>query len=283
MTAVLDLGSNSFIILIYDKGNVLVEKVYEVGLKAVKEEQEAFARASRVLEEITKELTVKVPIYAFGTAVFRERQDLFQKLVKTFGLKGFILSEEEEAYFTYMCVDPNFEKDLTVFDLGGGSLEIVKKNWFVSLPLGTHALNSLFDLSLPGAREFEKALDYVSERLPDFHNPVGIGGSFVSLAALKVGKWDLGMLDGVMLSVEEIERAREFLKSKTYEEIRQLKIIPPGRERTIVAGSVVATAVAKKEEIRVSTKGFRHTLAKMIENGAITKPWINSENSVVRF
>jgi len=281
MTAVLDLGSNSFIILVYDKGKVLVEKVYEVGLKTVKEQQEAFARASCVLEEIIKELNTKVPIYAFGTAVFREKPDLFQKLAKTFGLKGFILSEEEEAFFTYMCVDENFESDLTVFDLGGGSLEIVKKNWFVSLPLGTHVLNSLFDLSLPGASDFEKALGFVSERLPDFHNPVGIGGSFVSLAALKVGKWDLGMLDGVVLSVEDIERAREFLRSKTYEQIKQLKIIPAGRERTIVAGSVVATAVARREEIKVSTKGFRHTLAKMIENGAITKPWINSENSFV--
>lgn len=282
MTAVLDLGSNSFIILVYDKGEVLLEKVYEVGLKAIKEEQEAIERASCVLEKITKELNIKGPIYAFGTAVFRERPDLFQKLLKAFGLKGFVLSEEEEAFFTYMCVDESFEKDLTVFDLGGGSLEIVKKKWFVSLPLGTHVLNSLFDLSLPGARDFERALDYVSERLPEFHSPIGIGGSFVSLAALKVGKWDLGMLDGITLTLEDIERAREFLESKTYEQIRQLKIIPVGRERTIVAGSVVAAAVAKREEIKVSTKGFRHTLAKMIENGVITKPWANSENPVVR-
>ncbi|MEJ5229967.1 MAG: guanosine polyphosphate pyrophosphohydrolase [Pseudothermotoga sp.] len=282
MTAVLDLGSNSFIILVYDKGEVVLEKVYEVGLKAIKEEQEAFAKASCVLDEIMRELNLKIPIYAFGTAVFRERPDLFQKLLSTFGLKGFVLSEEEEAFFTYMCVDESFEKDLTVFDLGGGSLEIVKKKWFVSLPLGTHVLNSLFDLSLPGARDFEKALDYVSERLPEFHSPVGIGGSFVSLAALKVGKWDLGMLDGITLTLEDVERAREFLKSKTYEQIKQLKIIPIGRERTIVAGSVVAAAVAKREEIKVSTKGFRHTLAKMIENGVITKPWVNSENSVVR-
>lgn len=283
MVAVLDLGSNSFILLVYDRGKVLLERVYEVGLKAIENEQEAFERASRTLEEIlkeTKRFDEKIPIHAFGTAVFRERPGLFQKLVKTFNLKGQILSEEEEAFFTYMSVDPTFEKDLTVFDLGGGSLEVVKRNWFVSLPLGTHVLNSMFDLSLPGARDFQRALDYVSERLPDFHDPVGIGGSFVSLAALKVGKFDLELLDGVLLSFEDIEKVKEFLVSKTYEQIRQLNIIPPGRERTIVAGSVVAAAIARRESIKVSTKGFRHTLARMIESGSITKPWIEGRDCV---
>lgn len=271
MAAVLDLGSNSFILLVYEKGEAILEKVYEVGLKSFTDDEEAFCAAKRTLEKIRDEIKDN-EIYAFGTAVFREKPWLFHKLINHFGLKGKILSEKEEAYLTYLCVDPMKNRNITVFDLGGGSLEIVKKDWFVSLELGTHVLNSIFDLSLPGAREFDKAVDYVSRQVPDFENAVGVGGSFVAIAALIVQKWDLNLLDGFVLKLEDIQSTSKKLRGMTFEQIMNMKVIPPGREKTIIPGCVVATVIAKKSDIEVSTKGFRYTLAKMIEEGS----WPNS-------
>ncbi|HEY8543275.1 MAG TPA: guanosine polyphosphate pyrophosphohydrolase, partial [Pseudothermotoga sp.] len=127
--------------------------------------------------------------------------------------------------------------------------------------------NSIFDLSLPSAKDFDKAVDYVSKQLPDFDNPVGIGGSFVAIAALKVKKWDLKSLDGFILTFEDIQKISEELRKMNPQQIIDMKIIPSGREKTIVAGCTVAIAIATKGNIKVSTKGFRYTLAEMIEEG----------------
>lgn len=269
---VLDLGSNSFILLVQEGGRTVLEEVYELGLRSVEDEEEAFRLASRVISQIKARFS-DVPLYAFGTAVFRERPVLFERILRTFDLNGQILSEEDEAYFTYMSVDPNFERSITVFDLGGGSLEIVRKDWFVSLPLGTHVLNRLFDLSLPNAPQFYEAVKHVESRLPDFESPVGIGGSFVAIAALKNGAWDLKTLDGIVLSQADVESVFERLKGNTLQQVRDWKVIPSGRERTIVAGCAVALAITKREPVTVSTKGFRHTLARMLERGRIERPW----------
>ncbi|HOJ87357.1 MAG TPA: guanosine polyphosphate pyrophosphohydrolase [Pseudothermotoga sp.] len=266
MIAVLDLGSNSFILLIYDKGRTVLEQVYEVGLRSYKDDEEAFCVAKNALEKI-KEQIKGIDSYAFGTAVFRERPWLFHNLVNRFGLKGKILSEKEEAYLTYHCVDPQMIRRVTVFDLGGGSLEIVKRDRFVSLPLGTHVLNSIFNLSLPGAPEFEQATNCILEKLPDFEEGIGIGGSFVAIAALIVGKWDLNLLDGFILRFEDVQGVYEKLRKLNYEQIADMKVIPAGRERTIIAGCAVAKAITVKKNISVSTKGFRYTLARMIEEG----------------
>lgn len=266
MVTILDLGSNSFILLVYEEGRTILEKVYEVGLKSFKDDEEAFCAAKGALTKIFKEIK-DGEVYAFGTAVFREKPWLFHSLAKDFQLKGKILSEKEEAYLTYLCVDPTQKEDITVFDLGGGSLEIVKRDWFVSLELGTHVLNSIFHLSLPEARDFDSAVDYVSRQLPHFENAVGVGGSFVAIAALKLGKWDLNLLDGVVLKVEDVEKIAERLRDMTFEQVLNMKIIPPGREKTIMSGCAVATAIARKSDIKVSTKGFRYTLARMIEEG----------------
>ncbi len=271
MVAVLDLGSNSFIVLVYDKGKTLLEKVYEVGLRSIKDDDQAFSIAAHFLEKIKKEID-SIETYAFGTAVFRRRPELFEKLMNRFGFKGKILSEKEEAYYTYLCIGPQKSEDITVFDLGGGSLEVVRKDWFVSLELGTHVLNSIFDLSLPKAKDFQKAVEFVSEKLPDFKNPVGVGGSFVAIAALKAGKWDLDLLDNFILKLEDIKMIFEKIRMMTAAQLENLKIIPSGREKTIIAGCAVAMSIAKKGDIRVSTKGFRYTLARLIDEGK----WLTS-------
>lgn len=269
---VLDLGSNSFILLVQEGEQTVLEEVYEVGLRSVEDEEEAFKLAGRVISHIKTKFP-DLPLHAFGTAVFRERPALFERILRTFDLNGQILSEEDEAYFTYMSVDPNFEKSITVFDLGGGSLEIVRKDWFVSLALGTHVLNRLFDLSLPDAPQFYEAVKHVESKLPDFEKPVGIGGSFVAIAAVKNGAWDLKTLDGIVLNQADVEFVFERLKGNTLEQVRDWKVIPIGRERTIMAGCAVALAITKREPVIVSTKGFRHTLARMLERGRIERPW----------
>jgi len=273
VVAVVDLGSNSFILLVQHEGETLLEEVYEVGLKSIGDEDEAFESASRVVSQIKAKVS-DVPIHVFGTAIFREKPHLFERIVRKFGLKGEILSEEDEAYFTYMSVDPSFEKDITVFDLGGGSLEVVRKDWFMSLPLGTHVLNNLFDLSLPSIQQFEDALRHVEEMLPSFTNPVGIGGSFVAIASMRIGKWDLKAVEGFILTHHDVEAVIQQLRGNTFEQVRGWNIIPAGREKTIVAGCAVALAIAKRGSIKVSTKGFRHTLARMLEEGGIQRPWV---------
>ncbi|AEH51834.1 Ppx/GppA phosphatase [Pseudothermotoga thermarum DSM 5069] len=277
MIRVLDLGSNSFIVLVLDGEKVLFEKVYEVGLKSLMKDQEkAFEIAKQTLSKALNESNFSCPTYAFGTSVFRENPDFFHSLVKEFGIIGYILSEEEEAMYSYMSIDPNFEMDITVVDLGGGSLEIVRKNTFKSYPLGTHVLNSLFDLTLPGAKDFEKAVFYVKEQISqDLGKVYTVGGSFVAIAAFKKGRWDLKSLDGETITQKDVLNVFEKVKNKSLEEIKSMQIIPQGRERTLVAGLVVAFVICElSKEVIVSTKGYRHAVARMLEKtGRLTQPW----------
>ncbi len=277
MVRVLDLGSNSFIVLVLDGEKVLFEKVYEVGLKAfMNDRMKALKIAKEILSKALNESDFRCPTYVFGTSVFRDDPEFFKTLVGEFNLKSHVLTEEEEAMYSYMSVDPELRMNITVADLGGGSLEIVRKDSFRSLRLGTHVLNSLFNLAIPGAKDFEMAVNYVTNQLSEnLGEVVGIGGSFVAIAALKKGVWDLAKLDKERLNQKDISSVVREVRQMSFEQIRKKNILPDGREKTLVAGLAVALAIAQlSETLIVSTKGYRYTVAIMLEkNGELFQPW----------
>ncbi len=280
MVRVLDLGSNSFIVLVLQNEEILLEKVYELGLKALMKNKEvAFNTAKQILSKALSESDFSCLTYAFGTSVFRDHPEFFEALTREFRLNGYILSEEEEAMYSYMSVDPGLSKNITVVDLGGGSLEIVRKDCFKSYCLGTHVLNDLFDLTLPNAVDFEKAVKYIKNQIflifPELGETFTIGGSFVAIAALKKGLWDLKTLHGEKLTREDILKVLNEVRFRNFEWIKAKGIIPQGREKTLMAGLAVALAITQlSEDVKVSTKGYRHTVGLMLEkSGKLLHPW----------
>nr|CAI44402.1 putative guanosine pentaphosphate phosphohydrolase [Thermotoga sp. KOL6] len=263
MIAILDMGSNSFILLVLsENGEVKLEEVYEVGIAS--NEKGILEKAKRVFKECeNKAKKMGAQLFAFGTAFFRKNPDVFFEITQG---KGKILSESEEAFYSYISVAKDFKKEnILVADLGGGSLELSWNDGYVSLELGTHVLNHTFSLTLPYKKPIDDIVRYVVKTLPELRKLelFGVGGSFVALAALKVGEWNLRKLHGSVLNAKEVSKIVDRIKDMSFEEVKNLNILPKGREKTILAGGIITLALLKKysDKMTVSTKGYRYGIA----------------------
>lgn len=282
LTAVIDMGSNSFILLIGGKDNVIEEMVCEVGLKGISSRSKAAELGRKILQNMVQRArdVDERDVHVFGTALFREDPDLFYYITADLNVNSTILTQEEEAMYSYLSVDDSLScSKMTVVDLGGGSLEVVTSKGFKGFQLGTHVLNSLFNLSLPDVRDFDRAVVHIKEILKGSIRKdsflVGIGGSFVAIAAFFLKKWDLRAIDGFSLRKSHVDTVISTLREMPYEELRSLKFLPKGRERTLAAGCAVARVLTDLcGEIEISSKGYRYAVLKDIAlNGKLTYPW----------
>lgn len=276
---VVDVGSNSMIFLLMnEKKEVLMEKVEEwrIGGYSVP----PFSLISNMkqsianFERICRENNAK--IYVFGTEYFRKFPEIFKKLIGS--LPGKILSEEEEAMYSYLSTLDIKGEDRIVIDLGGGSLEVIKKENFRSLKIGTHVLNKKFNLSQPYHEPIDPIVEWVFHKLPYYSckTLIGIGGTFVSIVAFKENLWDLRKLHGAILHIDEVRNIAEIVKNMSYDDLRKLECLPKGRENTILIGLLITLAIMKKycSNMVVSTKGFRYAIAwDILRNGKLTFSW----------
>lgn len=139
MYAVLDLGSNSFHLVIADKCNgkpaILKTMNSKVQLadglsQTGKISKEARERALAALKEFREEL-IKHPIIFFcvvGTNTFREAKNAvkFMEEANALGFPINVISGVQEAYYIYQGIQaflPPSEQQRLIFDIGGGSTE----------------------------------------------------------------------------------------------------------------------------------------------------------------
>lgn len=139
MHAVLDLGSNSYHLLIAEekKGHVKFVKAlsYKVRLAEGVNQDGKISRSARerslkAFQAIRAELDAFDihQICVVGTSTFREAKNA-SKIIEDAALSGFVvqvISGIQEAYYIYHGVQTffhNTKKDTLVFDIGGGSTE----------------------------------------------------------------------------------------------------------------------------------------------------------------
>ncbi len=268
MVGVFDLGSNSFISLVVNGREELHEEV--VVTQAVSHVKNGKFTDCSALKKTFDSMLEKVysftqNVHVFGTAVFRETENgkwCFEEIKG--GLPGRILSGEEEARYSYLSVLWDEEigvEDPLVFDLGGGSLEVVGAERVVSLPLGTRKVGRV------SRENLRDVVDFVKSRLPRFFGkPVGIGGTFVTIAAFKVGEWNLRAVHGAVLKKRDVQDLIDLIIDKTPEEIDSLPFVPEGRGRTLKEGCAIALAIIEEfGPLVVSRRGYRYALAWELE------------------
>ncbi len=268
MVAVFDLGSNSFISLVIDGKKEVFEDVvvtsafsYVVNgrFEDCSKLEEAFSSMLRNVERFTRN------IHVFGTAVFRDAENggwCFRKIKGE--LPGKVLTPGEEARYSYLSVRMDHEidlKDPLVFDLGGGSLEVVSEEKWASLPLGTKRIGKVDE------ENFREKVDFVKENLPDIGGtPAGIGGTFVTIASYRFGKWDLSSVHGSVVDSDLVKGLFGLVKNMTSEEIDSLPFVPRGRGKTLKSGLAITLAIVEKfGNLTVSRRGHRYALAWELE------------------
>lgn len=226
MNAVLDLGTNTFHLLIAELENDEVCEYYQEqipvkigagGINQGKISEEAYLRGISAIEKLSKSIH-KYPvktIIATGTSAIRNAAngaDFLAEIKTKFGIEVQQISGDLEAKLIYQGVHKSFpfpEQPVVVMDIGGGSVELIIgiKNtilWKQSFEVGAARLLDKFNPSNPITSDeiiaidtyltncfkpFSLALNEINSKYQKCNYLIGSAGSFETL--LDVLKHDL--------------------------------------------------------------------------------------------
>jgi len=293
-TAVIDLGSNSFRLVVFTAAGgwwKRTDEIYEAvrigeGLDASGElGAEPMTRALNAIEVFAHFCRAQ-GIDAFGieavaTSAIRDAANggaFLERVRSELGLDVQVLSKEEEAYFGFLAaVNSTTVADGAVLDLGGGSLQLMEVKGrhdgrLGSWPLGAVRMTEHF---LPdpddAPKKARRALrDHVMETLEgdaDWlqrtgRRFVGLGGTMRNLAAAaqsEAGKPSMGV-QGFRIKQGRLERLVEKLADLPASERSSLKGIKYARADLILAGAIVVQSVMEFggfDAIEVTEAGLR--------------------------
>lgn len=288
--AVIDLGTNTFNLLIVDMGedqgykilynNKLPVKLGKSGIDKKEIRPDAITRGLNALERHLQTIgEYKVEkTYAFATSAIRSARngDQFVKLAKQrCGIDVEIINGEREAELIYYGVKQAVkltDEKVLILDIGGGSNEFIIADkdtifWKKSYPLGVARLLSKFKPSDPiSIEEIEFISNYLEERLSDLFEEfkkhkiitlIGASGSFETITAM-IRADDPNFESGTALSPEsnlidltDFENLYQKLINSTLKERKQMKGLESMRLEMIVVATLVVKFILQKLKLRV--------------------------------
>jgi exopolyphosphatase / guanosine-5'-triphosphate,3'-diphosphate pyrophosphatase len=270
--AVIDLGSNSFRLVVFSYGEDWWKRTDEIhetvriseGLDATGElSPEPIERALQTLEMYAHfcRATGVTDIRPVATSAIRDaanQADFLRAARERTGLEVEVLSTEQEAWYGYVAaINSTTLSDGVVLDLGGGSMQLTRvrdrhaadmRSW----PLGAVRMTERFlNRERVKPKHLEALRDHTLESLADvdwLDEPgrlVGIGGTTRNLAAaaeLQAGLPSFG-IQGFFLYREALEDLIDRLAELPPSERGKIPGIKSGRGDLILAGAIVVHTV----------------------------------------
>lgn len=213
--------------------------------------------------------------------------EFIERVREETGLSLEIIGRETEARLAAAgcsSLADSSAKSVVLFDIGGGSSEIVwlaaghemrdrVRHW-TSLKLGVVTLAERFgggDVSAPQfnamtdlvVSELEKFIADVApeERCQRFHL-LGTSGTVTTLAGvhLNLPRYDRRRVDGLWMSHEEIDAVTRRLRAMSFDERSQNACIGPDRADLVLAGCAILEGIRRcfpSERIRIADRGLR--------------------------
>jgi exopolyphosphatase/guanosine-5'-triphosphate,3'-diphosphate pyrophosphatase len=94
---------------------------------------------------------------------------------------------------------------------------------------------------------------------------VALAGTATTLSSInqKMAKWDPDKIQGSRISMNELDRMISMFRRMTHDSLRTTPGMVPGREETLLAGSLILKAVMDKlgvNQVTVSDRGVRYGL-----------------------
>jgi len=195
-----------------------------------------------------------------------------------------VIDGNEEARLTFAGALSGLSQTgkVTVFDIGGGSTEIIVGSSSaserriaaaISLDIGSVRLFERHVQSdPPSAEELRNVQRDIALALADAPKPepgatlVGVAGTITQLAALELElvRYDSTRVHGYTLTRSAVDRLLTHLASLTLAQRRVLPGMEPARADVLVVGSAIAQAVLEwsgAAELVVSDRGVRWGLA----------------------
>lgn len=294
--AALDLGSNTFLCLTAEVSDGRIAKVYSDDVEIVRLGQEldknkkfhpdALLRADACLQKFNRIIQQQKPekILAMATAAARDaenKEELF-KLGEKYGIPIEIIAGGAEAGITYSGATSgltDLQKNLLVVDIGGRSTEFIfgrgaRVMAAESYNIGCVKLTEKFITSQPTFHsEIEKVTQHIDEHilkaqnlLPDhfkLDEVLAVAGTPTTLAAAEIGAFDVGRIDGYILTKDKLKEWLERLSSASVEQKIEMGI-PAGRADVILIGVITLLRTLEifgASQIVVSTRGVRYGVA----------------------
>lgn len=239
------------------------------------------------------------PTVVTATSAVRDASNQAEFLEKVKLETGFditILSGDDEAKYTFAGAVSTLEADdltnkennTVVIDIGGGSTEFITGSaqtahpeFAKSLDIGCVRFTERFFGRAPVSEaQFQasyKAAYNEIEKLTwlgntPFSNTIGVAGTVTSIAFIKQGlnAYHPEKLNGVEVTIEDIEELILLFKSKTEKEIVEMyPEVMEGRADIFPAGLTILKAflsVTGKKSLKTSTGGVRHGALLLTEN-----------------
>ena len=291
--SVIDLGFNSLKLVSYDVNYDNSFSVYEQrsvaarlgeGLNKTGSLRQASIRRTieglKVFREIINSESIKhvLPIATSAVREANNKEQFLEQVYEETGFKFRVLSGREEA--SYSCAGASrsmLNSDILFFDLGGGSLEIVRTVNFsikeiFSLPLGALKLTQTYanNKGVFPKKNYAKLRKYVLDLLPDREQLdikdktmlIGVGGSLRAIASYdqELNNYPLYKIHGYQLNRESVDSIRTELANSDLNKISEIDCIGNDRAKTITAGATVIGLIMDKLEFKklvVSTQGLR--------------------------
>lgn len=317
--ATIDIGTNTVLLLIAERRDegelVAVEEHATItrlgqGVDETKRlAPEAIARTTECLDryaEIVRAAGVD-RVAVVGTSAMRDAgggEEIRAHVRQRFGVEARTISGDEEARLTFAGALSGLpraqtEGEVLVFDIGGGSTEVVigrpaedgqrVLGFAASFDVGSVRLTERHvhhDPPLPAeiaavraaARDVFAGVPRpgprnANESATAANAPVGIAGTVTTLAAVALGlaKYDATRVHGLELPVARLEEVVAALAAKPLEERKKTVGLEPKRADVIVAGSLLALAFLDRvaaAALTVSDRGVRWGLAEELARGA---------------
>ncbi len=289
--AALDLGSNSFHLLIAEKSNCGFVEVARYGEKvqlaaglndAQQLTDDAMRRGSMCLGKFATKMA-GIPsknICVVGTDALRraKNSDIFRSMAEAqLGVPLRILSGEEEAKYIYRGVMSNATNPhiaTLVFDIGGGSTELVLGQGPVSrvhasMPLGcVNYSRQYFPRQRTDRKHFERAVSAILQTLTmlpaefqtgSWRQVVGASGTVLAIAAvLEAQGWSK-----TGITIEGLQMLAEHVCCNQPLSELALSGLPKEREDIFLGGLAIVYALFKElglEQITTSQQALREGL-----------------------
>lgn len=204
-----------------------------------------------------------------------------------------VLDGDKEGWYSFFGVRNGFdEEDALVFDIGGGSAEIIdvrhgKPRKILTLPLGAVRLSELFfaDRSRPTAAEWKKMEMFILRSLEDtglFDKPypalIGVGGTTRQLARIsqKIRKYPFyPNIHHYEIPARDLPKLVKRLGRRLTPELAKTFSVGPDRADILPAGLAVVSAIAalsRSPDLTFSHYGLRQGLFMEYYLAATEKP-----------
>ncbi len=304
--AAIDIGSNSVRLLVADVGDGpgwggAIETVARAGEvcrlgrglhEGGRIDETLAARAAEICREFARRARSLgcAHIVAGATAALRSAANgnaVAEQLALSAGVPVRILTGDDEAQLVYRAVVLGLgnrarESQCVVFDLGGGSTEVVsgvgmQPGRWNSLGFGAVSLTErLLREDPPTAGTLDQARSTIAAEImrgcasmPERATLLaGVGGTVTVLASVDRGltDYDPAALEGWWIERGRVIESTHRIASMSHEERRRLPIMGEGRADIIGAGALVVEALMRRFDapgLVCSTQGLRYGLVRL--------------------